>query len=512
MDISEDEENVIQTKEIYSTRFDSTDIDDHIHCAFCFCVDCQYNRCALRSCPECHAVLHGCKLEDHLLICAKAYVSCLCAAFGCPVLLRRDRMSQHLKHCCASAICCAVQWNRRTLSNHAKRKLKRFAKGLEQWKVEPEIDDREIDVCAALVDQEAVVDSYQISRKDRKRLTDFQNPCHPLMPLRLSLEKLSRFADEDSSDEENRQKEIQLKLKRSPFENCYLCRLDPASQHLHVLGNISFEENEKTSVEVIPPVKVSLLPPFYEMRHLCLNIGRERFSVFARKGENMPYVQKGISIYTFCCNESFRRDEYCTHYELSHMGIDDCIVRCPMYIDGCPFYYCKAKPCWGELRYNRYLNCVVHRPPEPSVVRSKGSPLYDLPPIMLIEIFQYLDSASLRCLSSTCKHMRLMCFKIASDSAMVHIKWERSESGNWSEKCFIWEFSKCQKRINEWKNASTTVLSSHLSDCKFNVPEKFNHSRIALLPAVRQSFSETIHPIGGRNQRRIEQIVQSIRF
>lgn len=54
--------------------------------------------------------------------------------------------------------------------------------------------------------QEAVIDSYRISRKDRKRLTDFQNPCHPLMPLRLSLEKLSRFEDEDSSDEENRQK------------------------------------------------------------------------------------------------------------------------------------------------------------------------------------------------------------------------------------------------------------------------------------------------------------------
>lgn len=62
-------------------------------------------------------------------------------------------MSQHLKQCCASAICCAVQWNRRTLSNYAKRKLKRFAKGLEQWEIGFEMDDREIDVCAALVDQ-----------------------------------------------------------------------------------------------------------------------------------------------------------------------------------------------------------------------------------------------------------------------------------------------------------------------------------------------------------------------
>lgn len=66
--------------------------------------------------------------------------------------------------------------------------------------------------------------------------------------------------------------EIQLKLKRSPFENCYLCKFDPSSQHLHVLGNISFEGNKKVAEEVISPVKVSLLPPFYETRHLCVSI------------------------------------------------------------------------------------------------------------------------------------------------------------------------------------------------------------------------------------------------
>ncbi|KAM3728016.1 F-box only protein [Dirofilaria immitis] len=507
MDTNEDHDNKTRAKTIHSITFDSIDIDDHIHCMYCFYIDCRYNRCALRSCPECHATLHGCKLEDHLSICAKAYVPCLCAAFGCPVLLRRDRMSQHLEHCCASAICCSVQWNRRTLSNYAKRKLKRIAKGLEQWEIESQIDDREIDVCAALVDQEAIIDSYRVSRKDRQHLTDFQNPCHPLMPLRLSLEKLSHFEDEDSSDEENRQKEIQLKLKRSPFENCYLCKSDPSSQHLHVLGNISFERSEIAAKEVIPSVKVSRLPSFYDKRHLCLNIGRERFSVFARKGENMPCIQKGISVYTFCCNESFRRDEYCTHYELSHMGTDDYIRRCPMYIDGCPFYYSKAKPCWGELRYNRYLSCIVHRPPETMILPCDSSPLCDLPPLILIEILQYLDSSSLRCLSSTCRHMRLMCFKMASDFAIVHIKWERAESGNWSEKCFMWEFSKCQQPIHEWISASTTILSSHLSECRFNVPEKFIHDRVALFPTVKQAFSETIYPSENRNQQRVEQIV-----
>lgn len=71
MDMGENEGNVTRMKAVYSLTFDSTDIDDHIHCAYCFCVNCQYNRCALRSCPECRAILHSCKLEDHLLICAK---------------------------------------------------------------------------------------------------------------------------------------------------------------------------------------------------------------------------------------------------------------------------------------------------------------------------------------------------------------------------------------------------------------------------------------------------------
>lgn len=107
----------------------------------------------------------------------------------------------------------------------------------------------------------------------------------------------------------------------------------------------------------------------------------------------------------------------------------------------------------------------MHRPPEPSILPFDGSPLYDLPPIILIEILQYLDSASLRCLSSTCKHMRLMCFKVASDSAMVHIKWERAESGHWSEKCFVSYFKfKLQLLFQR----------THFSVANLILPSKYN--------------------------------------
>ncbi|VDN03587.1 unnamed protein product [Thelazia callipaeda] len=490
----------------------STDIDDHVHCTYCFRIDCRYNLCTVHPCPECRIMLHACKLEDHLLICPKSFVPCLCEAFGCPVIIRRERMAQHLKHCCAWVIFCCVQWNRRTLSNYAKRKLKRVAKGLEKWEAAYEVDDdHEIDVCAALVDQDVVIDSYRTSRADRKRLTDFYNPCHPLMPLRLSLQKPSSFADEDSSDEENRQKERQLELKRSPFESCYLCKADPGSQHLHVLGNISFEANQEiTEDKEITPVKRLLLPPFYEERNLCLNIVRERFSVFTRKSENMPCVQKGVCVYTYFCNENFRRDEYLEHYKLSHMIATECIGRCPLYVDGCPFYYHKMEPCWGKLRYCHYLNCTVLEPPLTPVLTHDGCPVCDLPPLIFFHILQYLDSASLRCLSSTSKLMRFKCFQTASNSAMVHIKWERCESGNWSEKCYMWEFSKCLKPIHEWKNNSMMVLTTHLRNCKFNIPEKIFSSRIGMLPTRKESFLSTVRPIGSGNRRVIGNIINSI--
>lgn len=48
-----------------------------------------------------------------------------------------------------------------------------------------------------------LLESYRISRSERKRLSDFWNPFHPLMPLRVPLEPQKTFADVDSSDEEN---------------------------------------------------------------------------------------------------------------------------------------------------------------------------------------------------------------------------------------------------------------------------------------------------------------------
>lgn len=72
-----------------------------------------------------------------------------------------------------------------------------------------------------------------------------------------------------------------------------------------------------------------------------------------------------------------------------------------------------------------------------SIIPYTGMSLSELPEDVLYEILRYLDSGSLRCLAATNHRLRNLCFKNFASSAMVHIKWAKSETGNWSEKCFV---------------------------------------------------------------------------
>lgn len=57
--------------------------------------------------------------------------------------------------------------------------------------------------------------------------------------------------------------------KKSPFAGCYLCKLEPGSQHLHVLGNAipteRLQELELAAAKSAPEV---VLPEFYRARAL----------------------------------------------------------------------------------------------------------------------------------------------------------------------------------------------------------------------------------------------------
>ncbi|VDN58672.1 unnamed protein product [Dracunculus medinensis] len=418
----------------------SLEIDDHLHCIYCYRIDCNYNKCFIICCPECSVRLHACKLEDHFLICPKVLVYCPNSTYGCRKRIFRDKIATHLHRCCASVVVCAIQWNRKVVSSYAKRKMKRFAKGLDKFSDRIRIDASEIDICETVRDQEVLLDSYRTSRQDRKRLTDYHNPCHPPLPLRIALQKQETFIDEDSSDDENRAKALQLKKKKSPFENCYICKTDPSSQHLHTLGN--YIQSEKDNLDaILPQIQITSIPRFYLERRIFVNIIRERISMFVKKDENLPFVRKGIAVYTFICNDCYRRDEYSNHYKFSHMENDEFIGRCPSFPSGCPFYYHKKKPKWGSLRYNSYTSSVVHCGSEVENVHEEpNATIYsmcEMPFDVLYAIVDYLDSGSLRCLSAVNRQMRKFCFIYFNHLAMVHIKWMKSDTNHWFRKCFV---------------------------------------------------------------------------
>ncbi|KAJ0064009.1 hypothetical protein NL108_016330 [Boleophthalmus pectinirostris] len=86
----------------------------HQHCDKCHNLHCHISRtCAVIKCRKnCGACLHLCKEEDHLLLCPNETVPCINANFGCPLTMPRFRLSQHLRTCPASVVCCSQDWNR----------------------------------------------------------------------------------------------------------------------------------------------------------------------------------------------------------------------------------------------------------------------------------------------------------------------------------------------------------------------------------------------------------------
>uniref|UniRef100_A0A0N4Z9U6 DBF4-type domain-containing protein n=1 Tax=Parastrongyloides trichosuri TaxID=131310 RepID=A0A0N4Z9U6_PARTI len=140
-----------------------------------------------------------------------------------------------------------------------------------------------IDIIGAELDQTLIKDYFRVPRKERVHLRDFFNPINPPLPLRIKFQDKSiDCKDEisakqlliyDSSDDEKDEKIKAKKKKKTPFENCYLCKLDPTAQHLHVLGNQSNTENnnENNIKEKTHVMYETMTSPFYESNKLYVS-------------------------------------------------------------------------------------------------------------------------------------------------------------------------------------------------------------------------------------------------
>ncbi|XP_028293060.1 F-box only protein 30a [Gouania willdenowi] len=133
----------------------------HPHCLKCIKRRCMVRpeagiSCDLMGCPlVCGAVFHGCKLEEHRLLCPFERLPCLNSGFGCPFFIPRIKMAQHLETCPASIVCCTMEWNRWPVTYADYKSYENLSKDFDEVE--------QLDMALALQDQRMLLESLKVT-------------------------------------------------------------------------------------------------------------------------------------------------------------------------------------------------------------------------------------------------------------------------------------------------------------------------------------------------------------
>ncbi|KAK2824919.1 hypothetical protein Q7C36_018846 [Tachysurus vachellii] len=175
----------------------------HTHCVSCVSRRCMVKpepgtSCDLLACPMvCGAVFHNCKSDEHRLLCPLERVPCLNHSIGCPFVLARAKMAEHLEVCPAGVVCCTMEWNRWPVNDEDYRSYERLSREADE--------EEQLDMALALQDQRTMLASLKLvslaptncpERKPplaeiREKPSVIANVMVPIMPL-------EEFMDEES--------------------------------------------------------------------------------------------------------------------------------------------------------------------------------------------------------------------------------------------------------------------------------------------------------------------------
>ncbi|XP_041106249.1 F-box only protein 30-like [Polyodon spathula] len=135
--------------------------EGHLHCMNCVSRRCMARpetgvSCDLIGCPlVCGAVFHSCKIDEHRLLCPLERVPCLNSGFGCPFIITRKKIAEHLEVCPASVVCCTMEWNRWPVSYADRKSYENFSKDVD--------DVEQLDMALALQDQRMLLESLKVA-------------------------------------------------------------------------------------------------------------------------------------------------------------------------------------------------------------------------------------------------------------------------------------------------------------------------------------------------------------
>ncbi|XP_018418796.1 PREDICTED: F-box only protein 30 [Nanorana parkeri] len=147
--------------------------NQHIHCASCVSRRCMMRleagvSCDLISCLHvCGAVFHSCKADEHQMLCPLERVPCLNQGFGCPFVMTRNKLAEHLQYCPANVVCCTMEWNRWPVSYADRTSYKNLSTDVD--KVE------QLDLALALQDQRMLLESLKVETMMSKTTEKLQS-------------------------------------------------------------------------------------------------------------------------------------------------------------------------------------------------------------------------------------------------------------------------------------------------------------------------------------------------
>ncbi|XP_051264476.1 F-box only protein 30 [Dicentrarchus labrax] len=191
-------------------------------------------------------------------------------------------------------------------------------------------------------------------------------------------------------------------------------------------------------------------------------------------------------MFPFVCGQSFRRDQFSSHFTNVHgdihAGLNGWMEhRCPLAYYGCTFSQRRFYPSTqgSKVVHDRHLRSFGVQPcPRGKLPSDSQSDQFSgLPIEILWHIAGFLDSFSLCQLSLVSRTMREVCASLLQSRGIVDLQWERRPfpgapgTVSWQIKNRVWRFSTAFSPVLSWGFTDLPSMSDHLKKCHFNVVE-----------------------------------------
>lgn len=200
----------------------------------------------------------------------------------------------------------------------------------------------------------------------------------------------------------------------------------------------------------------------------------------------LPCNPRYQHMFPFVCGQSFRRDQFSSHFTNVHgdihAGLNGWMEhRCPLAYYGCTFSQRRFYPSTrgSKVVHDRNLRSFGVQPRSSVKLPSdsQSDKLSGLPIEILWHIAGFLDSFSLCQLSLVSRTMREVCASLLQTRGIVELQWEQRQcpaghgTVSWKVKNKVWRFSTAFSPVLSWGFTDVPSMSDHLKKCHFNTVE-----------------------------------------